>query len=302
MDELEAKPEILLVAGVMGCFPDYLEFAREHSVNALAVPERLWRVMVNTAENWTMVSSFWRQVARSKRSIVLTSNPGLIPSSSLYAMELELLRKLGYLAAPCGTRLDFRGEPIARVLGQTPWKSSLGPLQLFVHKFFPQSTFSAKMQRKLTPKGANPDFEQKARQGMPFLFQDFSASVVSNHGFPAAFGNAVLVLAAATLLVRVVRDRDELRVDVAPAHAPTEWRLLTVALAAIEGNKQNPVVASCISMRQGAALLEPGFASLRAAFSPGTYEATKRTMQEIETTKLMEWVAKFNCAPPVNVP
>jgi hypothetical protein len=294
MDELEPRLDILLLAGVMGCFPDYLEFARDYSVNALAVPERLWRVMVNTAENWTMVSSFWRQVGRSKRSIILASNPALISTGSLYAMELEFLRKLGYLAVPSGTRLDFGGEPIVRALGQAPSKSTLGPIQQFLQKFFPQSTFRAKMQRKLTPKGSDSDFEEKVRQGLPFLFRDFSASVVSNQCFPAAFGNAVVVLAVATLLIRVVRDRDEIRIDVAPAHAPKEWRQLTLALAAVDSSEQNPVMSSCISLRQGAALFRDGFESLRAAFMPERYEFTKRVMQDIETTKLQEWVLKFN--------
>jgi hypothetical protein len=302
MNELEPKIEILLAAGVIGCFPDYLEFARDHSVNAMAVPERLWRVMVNTGENWTMVSSFWRQVGRSKRSIILASNPALISTSSLYAMELEFLRKLGYVAAPCGTRLDFGSQPIVRALGQAPSKSTLGPLQLFIRKFFPQSTFRAKMQRKLTPKGSDPDFEEKVRQGLPFLFRDFSASVVSNQCFPTAFGNAVVVLAVATLVIRVVRDRDEIRIDVAPAHAPKDWRQLTLALAAVEGSKQNPVVSSCISLRQGAAFLMDSFESLRAAFLPESYETTKRMMHDIETTKLKEWVLKFNSATLTNVP
>jgi hypothetical protein len=302
MNELEPKLEISLAAGVMGSFPEYLEFARDHSVNALAVPERLWRFMVNTAENWTMVSSFWRQVGKSKRSIILASNPALISASSLYAMELEFLRKLGYLAAPSGTKLDFGGEPDGRALGQAPSKRTLGPLQLFQQRFFPQSTFRAKMQRKLTPKGSDLDFEEKVRQSLPFLFLNFAARVVLNQYFPAAFGNAVVVLAAATLVIRVVRDRDEIRIDVAPAQAPKEWSHLTLALAAVDGNKQHPVVSSCISLRQGAALLGDSCESLIAAFLPGAYEDTKRIMQDIATAELKEWVLKFNSATLTNSP
>jgi hypothetical protein len=217
-------------------------------------------------------------------------------------MELEFLRKLGYLAAPSGTKLDFGGEPDGRALGQAPSKRTLGPLQLFQQRFFPQSTFRAKMQRKLTPKGSDLDFEEKVRQSLPFLFLNFAARVVLNQYFPAAFGNAVVVLAAATLVIRVVRDRDEIRIDVAPAQAPKEWSHLTLALASVDGNKQHPVVSSCISLRQGAALLGDSCESLIAAFLPGAYEDTKRIMQDIATAELKEWVLKFNSATLTNSP
>jgi hypothetical protein len=278
----------------MGCFPDYLEFSRDHNINALAVPERLWRVMVNSGELWTMISSFWRQVARSKRSIILASNPGLISSSSLFAMELEFLGKLGYLPDPTGARLDFGHGIVAKAVGHTPSAGPLSLIQSFVRKLFPQSTFRAGMQRKLMPKGSDPAFEEKVRQGLSFLLRDFSACVVSNQHFPGAFGNVVLILAIAPLLLRVVRDRDELRIDVAPAREPTQWRLLTVAVAAAEGNTQNPVLASCIRVHQAAALLEARFESLRAAFLPESYATIEKAMWDIETTKLKDWVAKFN--------
>jgi hypothetical protein len=209
-------------------------------------------------------------------------------------MELEFLKKLGYLSNPTGTRLDFGRGLSTKAVGQTPSGDSLSLLQMFVRKLFPQSKFRASMQRKLMPKHSDPAMEEKVRNGLSFLFRDFSASVVSNQRFPGSFGNVVPVLAAATLLIRVVRDRDELRIDVAPGHAPTEWTLLTVAVAAAEGNTQNPVLAYCISVNQAAALLEARFESLRTAFLPESYAATTSTIQDIEAKKLNEWVAKFN--------
>ncbi len=298
MNEMEPQSHVFLAAGVAGCFPEYLEAASDLSLNALAVPERLWRFFVNNSEQWTTVSSFWRQVGKSKNSIILATNPGLIATGGMYAMELEFLRKLGYSADQSGTRLDF-GSGLEVVLGKTP-KISLSPIQVLLRKFFPRSTFRERMRRALKPDGTDPELEEKVRQGLRFLFRNLPASIVSNHRFPRAFGNAVLVVAADTVLMRVVRDRDELRFDVASANSPKEWRPLPVALAAVQGNAQNPVLASRVSIHQSGALLEAGFEPLRAAFSPEKYPITKTSMQEIERTKRDEWVEKFNRSPAVS--
>lgn len=297
MNEMETQFELFLAAGVAGCFPEYFEAASNLSLNALAVSERLWRFFANNSSQWTTVSSFWRQVGKSKNSIILATNPGLITTSSMYAMELEFLRNLGYSADPSGTRLDFGSGPGGEVVRGKARKISLSPIQVFLRKFFPRSTFRESMQRILMPDGTDPELEEKVRQGLLFLFRNLSASVVSNHRFSRAFGNAVLVVAADTVLIRVVRDRDELRFDVGSANSPKEWRLLPVALAAVQGNAQNPVLASCVSIHQGGELLEAGFEPLRAAFSPENYPIAKTSMQEIETKKRNEWVEKFNRAP-----
>lgn len=299
MNEMEPQFEVVRAAGVAGLFPEYFEAASNLSLSVLAVPERVWRFTVNNGTQWTMVSSFWRRLVKGKRSIILTTNPGLIPSSGLYAMELEFLRKLGYSSHPSGTRLDFGGG-IKReaVLGKVP-TISLNPIQLFLRKLFPESSFRDRMQRILKADGTDGELEEKVRQGLRFLFRNSSASIVSNHRFPRAFGNAVLVVAADTVLIRIVRDRDELRFDVASTNSPTEWKLLPVALAAVQGNGEDPVLPSCVSIRQGGALLEAGFKPLRAAFSLENYPITKASIQEIEKKKRDEWVEKFNPAPIV---
>lgn len=297
MNEPESELQIVLAAAVMGRFPEYLELSRGHSINALAVPDRLWRVMVNTGEHWTLVSSFWRQIGKSRRSIVLASNPGLTSTSSLYGMELEFLGKLGYVADPTGARLDFAGGEVGKATDRTVPKSSWGRLQSLVRKLFPQSTFRAGMEGKLTPKGSDLELEEKVRKDLAFLFRDSAASIISNYCFPGAFGNVVLVLAAGALLLRVVQDRGEFRVDVAPGHAPTEWKLLALALSAVEANTQNPIPASCSSVQQAAALLAVSLESLRTAFSPTNYASTKSRMYDIETKELKAWISTFNSFP-----
>lgn len=294
MNELEPQLEVVFAAGVAGLFPEYFEAASNLSLNALAVSERVWRFMVNNGTQWTMVSSFWRQLVKGKGSIILATNPGLIPSSSLYAMELEFLRKLGYSAHPSGTRLDFGGGVKREaVLGKLP-PISINPIQVFLRKLFPQSSSRDRMQRTLKADGTDTELEEKVRQGLRFLFRNSSASVVSNHRFPRAFGNAVLVVAADTVLVRIIRDRDDLRFDVASANSPTEWKLLPVALGAVKGNAQKPVLPSCLTIHQCGTLLEAGFEPLRSAFSLETYPITNTSMQEIEKAKRDEWVEKFN--------
>ena len=195
MNELEPQFEVLLAAGVMGSFPEYLEVANNLSLDALAVPERLWRFLTNNSAHWTTVSSFWRQVGKSKLSIILASNPGLISTGSLYAMELEFLRTLNYFADPSGTRLDFGSIVNGKVEARKASKATLSPIQKFLHKFFPKSKVRERMQRSLKPDGNEPDLEEKVRQGLRFLFRGLSATVVSNHRFPRAFGNAILVCA-----------------------------------------------------------------------------------------------------------
>lgn len=118
----------------MECFPENLEMAGKLSVKALAVPKRLWRCWVNSGNYLTFLNSFWRGVGITKRSILLASNPELIFAGGLYFMELEILRKLGYVADSSGKRLEFGREQIGNATGHPPTKTfctnSRGTLQV----------------------------------------------------------------------------------------------------------------------------------------------------------------------------
>jgi hypothetical protein len=74
---------------------------------------------------------------------------------------------------------------------------------------------------------------------MSFLFDRYGASVISNLYFPDAFGNAILIIQTRVMQLRVVRDRDEVRVDVASLQNPAEWVDSAFALAAIEAGSGN---------------------------------------------------------------
>jgi hypothetical protein len=150
------------------------------------------------------------------------------------------------------------------------------------------------MRRCLTPRGSDPKFEEAVREELSFLFRKFSASVSSNHKYPSACGNAIVALSTTTLAVRVVRDRDEFRIDVAPAHAPTQWRLLAVAAVAASADIQNSVVDTYTSLTRGAKQLEDNWDLLSTTFSPERYSATTNIMEQIENAKRMDWVSRFS--------
>ena len=288
---------VLSVAAVMGEFPDYLEFARDHEINGLVVPERPWRFYCNSGNTWTMLSAFWRATARSKQSIALTSNPGLISSGSLYAMELEFLRGLGYFANLDGTRLDFGPAAIAVTTESVPFKLPPNVIQKFLRRVLPFPTFSQRVRRVLTSSGPDQDLQAKISDGLSFLFQRHSASVVSNQRYSKAFGNAVLVIQAGAILLRIVRDRDELRFDVAAAHANREWHRLTVAVAAIEPGIEKPTLQSCVTIQSAATLLLSNFDAISSAFQPSAYSKTKASMEVIEAARFAEWRQTFNQEP-----
>src|SRR5438477_5580000 len=137
----------------MGEFPEYVEFARKYEINAVVVPERFWRIYRNTGTTWDFFSAFWRTTARRKASIALTSNPGLISSGSLYAMEMNFLRSLGYCASRDGTRLDF-GRRLTVVATETaPFKRPPNPIQEFLRRVLPFPRFSGRMRRVLSSSG-----------------------------------------------------------------------------------------------------------------------------------------------------
>ena len=283
----------------MGNFPDALELAERVHSGAYAIPERLWRFCTNSGEQWTNINAFWRAIARKRFSILLASNPGLISSSSTYAMELDYLRSLGFFGDVTGTRLDFgRGFAHGAAGAANSTRHSGGILSSLVRKLLPQSSPGARMRRCLTPVGSDPKFEESVRGELSFLFQKFSASVNSNHKYPAACGNAIAVVTTSTMAVRVVRDRDEFRIDVAPAHAPTEWKLLTTAAVAVSGNAQNAAIDWYTSLPRGAKLLQDSWDRLSTAFSQERYSATTNVMRQVEDTKRKEWVSKFS--PPAS--
>src|SRR5260221_2530388 len=108
------------------------------------------------------------------------------------------------------------------------------PISSFLRRLFPGSSTNSRIKTALTSNGSDVKFEEAIRRQMSFLFERYGASVVSNQYFPDAFGSAILIIRTQMLQLRVVRDRDEIRVDIDHLQDPAEWVDSAFALAAIE--------------------------------------------------------------------
>jgi hypothetical protein len=129
---------------------------------------------------------------------------------------------------------------------------------------------------------------------MSFLFERYGASVVSNHYFPNAFGNAIVVIRTQKLKLRVVRDKDEVRVDIAPLDEPEEWVDCAFALAAIESVAGNYRFSLDRAITSIARHLDPQFDLLQEAFAPDLYSFTKQKIAEISELERTKAVERFN--------
>jgi hypothetical protein len=139
-------------------------------------------------------------------------------------------------------------------------------------------------------------FEESVRRQMKFLFERFGATTISNDYFPDAFGNAILIVETKTLRLRVVRDRDEVRVDVAPSGNPTDWVDSAFALAAIEAESANYSFSLDRAITSIARHLDPKFEALQDAFTPDRYPDTREKIMQIAELERAKAVGRFNAA------
>ena len=129
---------------------------------------------------------------------------------------------------------------------------------------------------------------------MTFLFERYGASIVSNEYFPNAFGNAILVIRTQMLQLRVVRDRDEVRVDVAPVNDPTDWVDIAFALAAIDSDSGDYRFSLDRTITSIARHLDPKFDSLQHAFAPDRYSSIKKKILQISEVERAKAIERFN--------
>lgn len=148
--------------------------------------------------------------------------------------------------------------------------------------------------KALTPSGSDKEFEDAVRRQVAFLFDRFGAVVVSNDYFPRAFGNAILVLETKGLRLRVVRDRDEVRLDIAPLHHPTEWVDSAFALASLENEFSTSGLRLDRTLSSIAEHLEPKLQLLQEAFSQERYQSTRQRVMEISEIQRRRAVQRLN--------
>jgi len=168
------------------------------------------------------------------------------------------------------------------------------PVISFFRALLPGASPSGRIKKALTPSCSDMKLEESVRRQMAFLFDRFAASVVSNQYFPHAFGNAILVIDTKYIRLRVVRDRDEVRIDLAAIHGPTEWMDSALALAAIGAEQSNYVFSLNRAITSIARHMDPKFDALQEAYAPERYQAFKERMMEILELENQKAIERFN--------
>jgi hypothetical protein len=138
------------------------------------------------------------------------------------------------------------------------------------------------------------EFEDSVRRQLAFLFDRYEASIISNQYFPRAYGNAILIIETQMLRLRVVRDRDEVRLDVAPLQNPTEWVDCAFALAAIETGSGDSQFSLDRAITSIARHLAPKFEALQDAYTPNQYPATSQRIKQIYEAERQKAVERLN--------
>ena len=100
-----------------------------------------------------------------------------------------------------------------------------------------------------------------------------------------ATGDSCFVLESEDLRVRILRDRGQDFVEVAPTYHPEEWFDLSLLLQAF-GAKNSPIELTDLEIE--AALLERVLPELQKAFRSENWEATYRELRELQTQRIKE--------------
>jgi hypothetical protein len=131
-------------------------------------------------------------------------------------------------------------------------------------------SFGDRAYRKLQEK-----LEHDVRENLAWLFEKYEGKVISNtQDYPRAFDYATVTVSVRQILIRFIRGRGELRVDVAPAHAPTDWQEVGEAINSIDESGQRP--PRYYRFQDLGDLLERNLERLNAAFSEVDYGPPRR--------------------------
>lgn len=112
--------------------------------------------------------------------------------------------------------------------------------------------------------------QDEIRRNLPWLFERYGGKVIPNtQNYRRAFDYAVVTVALGNIFIRFVRGRGELRADIAPAHAPTNWEEVAEAIeSAGLGKVPRPQYYSLNDLGR---LLEQNLDHLNAAFAEDQY-------------------------------
>lgn len=123
--------------------------------------------------------------------------------------------------------------------------------------------------------------KQEMMQSLPRLPEELGLRFVEDLYLPEHAGDSYVTLQCSGLLVRFVRDRGQVWVEVAPATAPTSWWPVTFVLEALQG--KTPQVQ--FNLQAAASLLRDHFSELEHALGSRLSE-TQREMERLKAERL----------------
>lgn len=182
---------------------------------------------------------------------------------------------------------EFLIENIVRPIGQPIYWLARGIAWLLLGSL--DKHLGRKGQRRLA---------KDVEAALPFLFWHYHARFVPNEGvrFPEPFDYATATLALDDVLLRFIRGRGELGVNIAPVRSPNDWHEVPVVLGLLEGN-EDVTSRSFANLRRAAYVLEPNMGRLISFFSAAGYETKQQQLAEVykrDRAVMREWEAKIN--------
>jgi hypothetical protein len=127
--------------------------------------------------------------------------------------------------------------------------------------------------------------EADVRAELPWLFEKHHGRIVADESNRQSFDYATVIVAADHMVLRFIRGRAELRLDIAPAHAPSDWFELQQAFALLDDAKQQRA-STYYRLYDLGRLLEQNWDRLDTAFSETQYGPPDRGRSTISLGRL----------------
>lgn len=125
-------------------------------------------------------------------------------------------------------------------------------------------------------------FADEIRTKIPLLFTEYGASIIPTiDPPPRAFDAAFVTLSVRNVILRFLRSRGDLTVEVAPRDLPSELHNLALAAMVIETSQGLGPRKELFDLNDVARLLRTDFHVLNEAFSPQNYPAIKKRLDNI---------------------
>jgi len=121
---------------------------------------------------------------------------------------------------------------------------------------------------------------------MGFLWERARFQIVGSEVSEVNGGNAELLVASPTLRLRFLLDRDELYLDLQPAHVegPREWYDVALVRRFVLGTDDPPAMLG----PEDATFLRDRLAAVESAFAPGAWEETRSRLRALRKKRAAE--------------